>query len=79
MSSCRFRTDALNFSNDIPNKLGFDFYRPQGEGNVFTSVCLFTIGLMATGSLLILVTAWSVGILLECFLVFNKNVISKNV
>ena len=33
------------------------------------SVILFTIGLMATLSLLILVTARSVRILLECFLV----------
>ena len=30
-------------------------YQPQGEGNVFTGVCLFTIGLMATRSLLVLV------------------------
>ena len=28
----------------------------NGEGNVFTDICLFTIGLMATGSLLVLVT-----------------------
>ena len=33
-------------------------------------VILFTIGNMATWSLLILVTVWSVRILLECFLVF---------
>ena len=33
------------------------------------SVILSTIGLMATWSLLILVTAWSVRILPECFLV----------
>ena len=39
------------------------------EGNVFTGVCLSTIGLMDTGSLLGLVTARSVCILLECFLV----------
>ena len=39
-----------------------------GKGNVFTGVCLFTISLMATWLLLILVTAWSVHILLECFL-----------
>ena len=38
------------------------------EGNVFTGVCLSTIGLVATRSLLILVTARSVRILLECFL-----------
>ena len=36
---------------------------------------LFTIGLMATGSLLILVTAQAVRILLECFRV--KNIIIK--
>ena len=36
------------------------------------SVTLLTIDLMATGSLLILVTAWSVRILLECFLVINN-------
>ena len=39
------------------------------EGNVSTGVCLSIIGLMDTGSLLSLVTAWSVRILLECFLV----------
>ena len=39
------------------------------DRNVFTGVCLSTIGLMATHSLLCLVTAWSVCILLECFLV----------
>ena len=39
------------------------------EGNVFTDVCLSTIGLIATRSLLVLVTARSVCILLECFLV----------
>ena len=49
------------------------FYRPQGEGNVFTGVCLCTIGLMATGSLLILITTQSVHILLECFLVSSKQ------
>ena len=41
----------------------------EREGNVFTGVCLSTIGLMDTGSLLGLVMAWSVRILLECFLV----------
>ena len=35
------------------------------EGNVFTGVCLSTIGLTASG----LLTARSVRILLECFLV----------
>ena len=44
-------------------------YRPQREGNVFTGVCLFTIRLVATGSLLVLVVARSVRILLECCLV----------
>ena len=44
--------------------------RLQGEGNVFTGVCLYTIGHMATRSLLILVTVWSVHILLGCFLVY---------
>ena len=39
------------------------------EGNVFTGVCLSTIGHIATRSLLGLVTAQSVCILLECFLV----------
>ena len=39
------------------------------EGNVFTGVCLSTIGHMATRSLAILVTARSVRILLVCFLV----------
>ena len=41
----------------------------QGEGNVFTGVSLSTIGLVATRSLLGLVTAQSIRILLECFLV----------
>ena len=42
------------------------------EGNVFRRVCLSTIGLMYTGSLLGLVMAQSVRILPECFLVhFN--------
>ena len=36
-------------------------------GNVFTGVCLSAIGLMDTG----LLTARSVRILLECFLVFE--------
>ena len=36
-----------------------------------TGVCLSTIGLMDTGSLLSLDTAWSVCILLECFLVLH--------
>ena len=48
-----------------------NFYRPQGEGSVFTCVCLPTIILMANLSLLGLVTARSVCILLECFLVFR--------
>ena len=39
------------------------------EGNIFTGVCLSTIGLMDIGSLLGLVTAQSVLTLLECFLV----------
>ena len=39
------------------------------QGNVFTGVCLSTIVLMNTGSLLGLVMAWSVRILLECLLV----------
>ena len=41
------------------------------EGNVFTGVCLSTIGPMATRSLLILVMARSVRVLLECILVSN--------
>ena len=45
------------------------YYRLQGEGNVFTGVCLLTIRLMATRSLLGLNTARTVCILLECFLV----------
>ena len=40
------------------------------EGNVFTGVCLSTIGLMDTGSLPSLVTARSERILLEYFLVY---------
>ena len=38
------------------------------EGNVFTLVCLSTIGLLAIRSLVILVMARSVRVLLECFL-----------
>ena len=40
------------------------------ECNVFTGVCLFTIGFMDAGSLLGLVTALSVGILLKYFVLF---------
>ena len=43
------------------------------EGNVSTGACLSTIGLMATQSLLILVTARSVCVLLKCFLVAIKK------
>ena len=51
-----------------------DYYRPQGKV-MFSqaSVILSTIDLMATRSLLILATARSVSILLECFLVEDKN------
>ena len=42
-------------------------------GNVFTGVCLSTIGLMTTRSLPVLVAARSVRILLECFLVLSCN------
>ena len=42
------------------------------------SVCLSTIGFMDTGSLLGLVTARSVSILLECFLVFNSFTFDTN-
>ena len=38
-----------------------------------TCVIMFTIGLMATRSLLILVTTRTVHILLQCFLVDNLN------
>ena len=41
------------------------------EGNVFTGICLSTIGLFDTGSLLGLVTGRSVRILPECFLVIT--------
>ena len=46
-------------------------YRPQGKV-MLSQVCviLFTIGLMTTQSLFILVMVWLVCILLECFLVF---------
>ena len=48
---------------------------PQGKV-MFSEACviLFTIGLMATWSLLILVTVRSVRILLECFLVSRNTV-----
>ena len=42
-------------------------------------VILFTIGLMATGSLPILVTARLIRILLECFLVDNNNFVIQAV
>ena len=42
------------------------------EGNVFTGVCLYTIGLVATRSLLDLVIARLVRILLECRLVCKR-------
>ena len=45
------------------------FLTTAREGNVFTGVCLSTIGLMPTGSMLGLVMARSVRIALECFLV----------
>ena len=47
-------------------------YRPQGKV-MFSEACviLFTIGLMATLSLLILFMVWLVRILLECFLVYD--------
>ena len=54
---------SLNFTEKLYNN-----YRPQGEGIVFTGVCLSTIGLPTTDSLLGLLTARSVRILLECFL-----------
>ena len=44
------------------------------KGNKRLSVILFTIGLMASRSLLILVMAWSVCILMERFLVLNENI-----
>ena len=44
-------------------------YQPQGEANVLTGVCLSTVGLMATRSLIGLVTARLVRLLLECFLI----------
>ena len=51
------------------NWITADIYWPQGEGIVFTGVCLSTIGLVATRSLLGLVMVRSVCILLEFFLV----------
>ena len=61
----------LNYQNVKQNFKVWNIYRPQGEGNVFTGVCLSTIGLLANRSLLDLVTARSVRILLECFLVLR--------
>ena len=52
------------------------YYRPQWEGNVFTAVCLSTIDLMATHSLLGLTTPRLVCILLQCFLVTFCNVVA---
>ena len=46
------------------------FLTTAREGNVFTGVCLSTISLMPTGSLLGLVMVRSVRIVLECFLVW---------
>ena len=41
------------------------------EGHVFTGVCLSTIGLMNTASVLCLIMARSLCILLECFLIHS--------
>ena len=50
------------------------FYRPEGKVMFsHASVILSTIGLMAAGSLLILVMERSVCILLECLLAYHKN------
>ena len=60
---------CLHVTFFIPCPLFTD--RPKGEGNVFTGVCLSTIGLMASRSLLGLVTVRSARILLKCFLVWH--------
>ena len=60
------KLNALHYK--LPT-LEVPFLPTTREGNVFTGVCLSTISLMATSSLLGLVTAQSVRILLECFLV----------
>ena len=57
---------ALETSTEFP--LLDKLLPTEREGNVFTGVCLSTIGLIDTRSLLGL-TARSVRILLECFLV----------
>ena len=64
---------AGNVLDFVPTCLGNDsdiYYRPQGKV-MFSqmSVCLSTIGLMDTGSLLGLVMVGLVNIILECFLV----------
>ena len=63
---------ALRYLNDNDILLLNNRYYYRLQGKVMFSqayVILSTISLMATGSLLILVTAWSVCMLLECFLV----------
>ena len=55
----------------------FPFLPTAREGNVFTVVCLSTIGPMATGSWFGLVAARSVRILLECFLVFVFEIVGS--
>ena len=59
----------LNVMKIFHLEMHYHYYRLQGEGNVFTGVCLSTIGLVATHSLLDLVTVRLVRILLDCFLV----------
>ena len=70
--------DKFQCRSDPPHvKYNYALLLPTArKGNVFTVVCLSTIGLMDTDSLLGLVTARSVRILLECFLVFERNLFS---
>ena len=69
-SSCKVSfTCTVNVTVFLFLLLCIFLYRPQGEGYVFTGVCLSTIGLMAIRPMLGLVTVWLVRILLEGFLV----------
>ena len=62
-------TETNRKEAQVHRKLKGKYVPTARDVSVFTCVCLSTIGLMAPRSLLGLVTARSVRILLECFLV----------
>ena len=68
--------DDKNFKRHLSSfgRFKLECHQYRSKGNVmFSQACviLFTIGLTATRSLLILVTTQLANILLECFLVFS--------